>query len=512
MDFSSLSLNNQIPTIIVLGDIFIDHSFYGTVTKVANESPTPVLNTTNESITLGGAGNVIMNLKALGTNVISMCPVGTNGASKKVREMLYAAHVQDYGLEDVTYPTPIKYRGFAGKKHLFRYDVEPTHVHHNFIYQETLALLESILSYTTIHAIVCSDYNKGLFRYDFAQKIIQLANKHSIPTIVDPKGNFTKYKDCTFLKPNYSEAQKATGAEGLAANISMLKDLINPTYTCITMAEEGIRLCDNTTGKIYTASTQKMEVNDVTGAGDVVTAVAAYCLANKTTLDFLASAATFLATQSVQHVGTYVIQQADIWELYRRTNPSKIVKDISTLHLIPRHKKKIVFTNGCFDLLHVGHIQSLQYAKGLGDILVVAINSDESIHKLKGPMRPIIPLQQRMKILEALSCVDYIIPFDDTSPTSLAQRIQPDVYVKGEEYKDHTFQVQTQVQLNPMIPDVSTSKIIEKIVNLYGKPHEIQTYAAIAAKAKITNEDASLASSYEEKHYNTIKDIWNKDM
>jgi D-beta-D-heptose 7-phosphate kinase/D-beta-D-heptose 1-phosphate adenosyltransferase len=510
MDFASL--NNQTPTVLVLGDIFIDHSFYGTVTKVANESPTPVLNTTNESITLGGAGNVIMNLKALGTNVISLCPVGTNGASKKVREMLYASHVQDYGLEDNTYPTPIKYRGFAGKKHLFRYDIEPTHTHHNLIYQETLTLLESILSYTTVDAIICSDYNKGLFRYEFAQKVIQIANKYNIPTIVDPKGNFTKYKDCTFLKPNYAESQKATGADNISSNISMLKELINPKYTCITMAEEGMRICDNTTGKIYSASTQKMEVNDVTGAGDVVTAVAAYCLANKLSIEFLATAATFLATQSVQHVGTYVIQQTDIWELYKRTNPTKIITDISTFNLIPRNKKKIVFTNGCFDLLHVGHIQSLQYAKSLGDILVVAINSDESIHKLKGPMRPIIPLEQRMKMLEALACVDYIIPFHESSPTHLAQRIQPDVYVKGEEYKNHIFQVQSNIHLNPMIPDVSTSKIIDKIVNLYGKPQEIQTYAAIAAKAALANEDAALAASYEEKHYNTIKDIWNKDI
>jgi D-beta-D-heptose 7-phosphate kinase/D-beta-D-heptose 1-phosphate adenosyltransferase len=492
-------LNHDEPTIMVLGDIFLDHSLYGEVHKIANESPTPVLQASKESYTLGGAGNVMMNLRALGANVISMCPIGQNDAGKTVRKLIYQYGIQDFGIESPTYKTPIKHRGFAGKKHLFRYDVEEVHNHHETVYRETLGLMECLIKHNTIKAIVCSDYNKGLFTDDFASAVIQMANKYNIPTIVDPKGNFSKYAGCTFLKPNYSEAQKATHVHGLTANFEALRLLVKPTYTCITMAEKGLYICENKNGHITHAPTQKIDVIDVTGAGDIVTAVVAYCFSNQATVDFMAKSAAFLATQSVQHVGTYVIQQDDLWELYRQSNPFKIISEIQHLPTLPRHKKRIVFTNGCFDMFHAGHLESLKYAKKLGDILIVGVNSDASIQALKGPNRPIIPLEQRVQILEALECVDYIVPFDTITPEHLLEMIRPHIYVKGAEYAGHEFSAAKYVDmihLNPMITGVSTTKIIQKICDTHiQKP--------VKHPQEVTNA-ANLAA------YNAIKDIWKK--
>lgn len=489
------------PTILVLGDIFLDHSLYGNVHKIANESPTPVLQASKETYTLGGAGNVMMNLRALGANVISLCPVGINPIGKIVRKILYTNRIQDFGLETPSYNTPVKHRGFAGKKHLFRYDVEEVKEHHENVYKESIVLLESMIQFhPTIKAIVCSDYNKGLFQDDFAQSVIQIANKYNIPTIVDPKGDFSKYYGCTFLKPNYSEAQKATHVNGLSENFEALANLVNPRFTCITMAEHGIHIRDNISGHITHSPTQKIDVVDVTGAGDIVTAVAANCFSNNAPIDFIAKSAAFLATQSVQHVGTYVIQQGDLWDLYRITNPSKILDSIEYMPSIPRDKKKIVFTNGCFDLFHVGHLQSLQYAKNLGDILIVGINSDASIQTIKGKNRPIIPLGQRMQILEALECVDYIIPFDSTSPSDIIEIIRPHIYVKGNEYAGHEFrgsQFVEEIHLNPMVSDVSTSKIIEKIYDMYSMPPPIPLRG--------TKQQSTTTQT---ESYNIIKDIW----
>lgn len=486
------TIKHEEPTILVLGDIFLDHSLYGEVHKIANESPTPVLQASTETYTLGGAGNVMMNLRALGANVMSMCPVGQNDTGKLVRKLMYQHGIQDFGLESPTYKTPIKHRGFAGKKHLFRYDIEDVHNHHETVYRETLGLLECLINHNTIKAIVCSDYNKGLFTNEFAQAVIQMAKKYNIPTIVDPKGDFSKYYGCTFLKPNYSEAQKATHVHGLHQNFDALKILANPDYICITMAEKGLYIYDTNTAQITHAPTQKIDVIDVTGAGDIVAAVLANCFANQAPLEFIAKAAAFLATQSVQHVGTYVIRQEDLWDLYRESHPFKIITDPHALPTFPRHKKKIVFTNGCFDLFHVGHLESLKYAKKLGDILIVGINTDNSIRQLKGTKRPIIPLEQRVEMLEALECVDYIIPFDTPTPEHLLQAIRPHIYVKGAEYAGHEFTASKYVEtiyLNPMVHDVSTSKIIQKICDAYiQKPQATQ-----------------LAESY-----NAIKDIWKK--
>lgn len=496
----SSNLNHDEPTIIVLGDIFLDHSLYGEVHKIANESPTPVLQTSTETYALGGAGNVMMNLRALGANVISMCPIGQNEAGKMVRNLIYQYGIQDFGIESPSYKTPLKHRGFAGKKHLFRYDIEEDHSHPTNVYKETIAFMECIIAHNTIKAIVCSDYNKGLFTGEFASAVIQIANSYNIPTIVDPKGDFSKYSGCTFLKPNYSEAQKATHVHGLSQNFEALQILVNPRYTCITMAEKGLYIYENQTGHITHAPTQKIDVIDVTGAGDIVTAVVAHCFANQATIDFIAMAASFLATQSVQHVGTYVIQQEDLWELYRKSHPSKIIDDIHQLPTLPRHKKKIVFTNGCFDLFHVGHLESLKYAKKLGDILIVGVNSDASIQILKGPNRPIIPLEQRLQMLEALECVDYIIPFDATTPETLVQMIRPHIYVKGSEYAGHEFSAAKyaeSVQLNPMVSGVSTSNIIKKICDAY-----------IQKPAKLSKQDQTNATLLAD--YNAIKDIWKK--
>lgn len=470
------NLKHPPPTILVIGDVMIDHTILGNATKLANEGPIPVLHESNETWTLGGCGNVAVNCKALGAKVYLCSMLGTDESGGIARQLLDHYEIEWIGISSKEHPTTTKHRGFADSKLMFRYDQEAVYK------QNMFSVIDSLLAFfqkNHIDAVIFSDYNKGFCDMSLISTVLYQCKERNIPTVVDPKGDFRKYAGCTVLKPNRDEATKfiqkylpsQTLPSDSQANLDTLHRILLEAceckYTCITMAKEGLTIREGATGIVHRAKTQPIEVIDVTGAGDVVNAVLGYCLAVKFSMEMTAKSASFLATQSVQHKGTYVLKPHDFMALALHLKPSKrLTKE--DFGYLQREGKTVVFTNGCFDLVHAGHVQSLKFAKEQGDVLVLGVNSDASIKSLKGPSRPILTLEERLGVLEALECVDYVCVMEEDSPVDLVKALQPDVLVKGEDYRGKEIKSSEfvkRVVLAPLKPMISTTSIITRILS-----------------------------------------------
>jgi D-beta-D-heptose 7-phosphate kinase/D-beta-D-heptose 1-phosphate adenosyltransferase len=452
--------------IIVFGDIMVDRTLTGTCSRLANEGAVPVFVQNSEKFTLGGCGNVAANLLAMGAEVLLFSVVGGD----KVCEPLFLNKKNLYVSVNKDTTTTIKTRGFADNKLVLRLDNEASKV----TLIDTMILKISIktcIETRNPSCVVISDYNRGVCTEDLCQTIISMCNQYNIPVVVDPKVDAKKYKGCTLIKPNFAEAARITGLPSSLALTQyhrQLYKLTNSSLTCITNADKGMSLYDHTRCLEYSYKMPQVEVCDVTGAGDIVCATLAYCLSLKISYDQMVKCAVFLATQSVQHAGSYVLQQSDFWALRFHLNPSKIIFR-NNLKNIPRNKK-IVFTNGCFDILHKGHIDSLREAKKFGDILIVGVNSDESIRKLKGDKRPILSLDNRLAILNAIEYVDYVIVFGEDTPLNILRELRPNVYVKGEEYRGKYLEGSNYADKTEYIPfytNVSTTQIVNNIIKTH---------------------------------------------
>ena len=468
--------SEKTPNILVVGDVILDVGIHGTVAKMAAEAPVPVHRAEEKTYSLGGAGNVVANLCALGARVWVCTPVGADGAAETIHSLYQAA-----GVAEILNPwvvvgnsTSVNTRGFMDGKLLYRYDAYAEGNAHGISAMEDLSLrtIEDLFDCgeQNIHCVVLSDYNKGFMTERFCQMLIELCNGRGIPTVVDPRGDFGKYAGCTVLKPNHKEARAAAdGSPYFETVVEHLVKVVKPQYICITAAEEGLHIVDVAAdcAVIHVPVEEVHDVIDVTGAGDIVATVIGFGMAVGSTIENACRSAVFLASRSVHHSGTYVLQPEDLWALVRHLSPGKMVRSVRYLQALPRAGRTVVFTNGCFDLLHRGHLESLRWAKAQGDILIVGVNSDESVRKLKGMTRPIISLEDRMEMLAALECVDYVIPFGEDRPRDLIAALRPDVYVKGAEYEGHTFSGQDyvgEVRLAPMFDGMSTTALIRRII------------------------------------------------
>jgi D-beta-D-heptose 7-phosphate kinase/D-beta-D-heptose 1-phosphate adenosyltransferase len=379
--------------------------------------------------------------------------------------------------------TLTKTRGFAGNKLVLRLDCETRVATLDTVHDLSLYLFEFMRD-KDIQCVVMSDYNKGIFQPWFVETLLKYCSEHQIFTVVDPKKDAEKYRGCTMIKPNYSEAVALTGLpKGLPLQKyhEKLHEMTGCLVSCITRAEEGMSIYDHREGvpryqdplckREYEYAQPRVEVHDVTGAGDIVCATIAYHIAKGMDLRMMVKVATFLATQSVRHAGSYVLQPEDFWALKKTLFPSKVIRQEDLMY-IPRNKK-IVFTNGCFDLFHAGHAKGLKSARQLGDCLVVGVNSDASIQGNKGPERPICSLQDRLGVLEALECVDYLVVFEEETPEALLEMLRPDVYVKGSEYEGMYLpgsQYANRVQLIPREEFLSTTELVRRIRTPLPKP------------------------------------------
>jgi len=462
-------LNVAPQTILVVGDIMLDVQIYGAIEKMANEAPIPVLHKERVTMHLGGCGNVLMNLRALGSKKLFLVSMlGDDAGAQEIRGILRGhPEISPTLLVNSEYCTTVKTRGFANNKIIFRYDAERRRELLEEDEYRAITAVQTILQNNSIDSIVLSDYNKGFLSKKLAQHVISEANQLGIPTFVDPKVDYTKYIGCTVFKPNIKEIKDIFGITYKPENLKMVHETIKEHVRCqetlITLSEQGITLLSDA-GQLIHELTHSTEVADVTGAGDIVIATIAYFykVAEKRELIKLA---TWLGTHSVKFTGTYVVKKTDLLEANREITGSKFISRASLGDL----KGLTVVTNGCFDIVHEGHIALFKYCRSIlppNGVFVVALNGDESIRRLKGASRPVNSLEARKALLNQFTMIDWIVAFDEDTPHELYKAMRPTVIVKGGDYSADAVvgrEFCDRVEIYEYVEGKSTTRIIQRI-------------------------------------------------
>jgi D-beta-D-heptose 7-phosphate kinase/D-beta-D-heptose 1-phosphate adenosyltransferase len=477
--FLEVYLQQQRPTILVVGDIMYDVYLWGRVERISPEAPVPVFESTNRQSVLGGAANVAANLQALGCQVRLLGVLGADAAADRVRELLRQQGMDDtWLLEDETRPTTEKTRLIAHQQQVLRVDQESREPLGPALVAQALRHAEALLA--DIDGVVCSDYNKGVCTTPLLVPLFAAVHAAGRPIVVDPKvRDFARYRGATVLTPNLAEVERASGriVDSPTALVQAVDELLQCSQAqaiLVTRGKDGMSLFYPPRVPVHIPARAR-EVYDVTGAGDTVIAV--FTMAMLSGLPFVEAArlANLAAGIVVGKLGTAVVTLEELQAAVQEDRipyERKIVPGNTLAMLLQRHRQqgeRIVFTNGCFDLLHVGHIHYLQYARSLGDRLVVGLNDDASVRQLKGVGRPLNPQDERARILAALACVDYVTIFSTPTPLELIQCLRPDVLVKGGDYtpetvvgKDAVEAYGGTVHIAPYVPGVSTTTIVDK--------------------------------------------------
>ena len=470
-----VELQNQMPKILVVGDLMIDHYLWGSCERISPEAPVQVVNVGHESAVLGGAGNVINNLRALGAQVDVISVVGGCEISDELKALLGDIEVNsNYLIEQKDRVTSKKSRIIAAQQQVVRYDRESTDAISQQSQDRLLSTYNSMLD--GYDAVLLSDYGKGVLTPTLTQALIQSANEQNIKVLVDPKGlDYSKYRGAYLLTPNKKEASEATQVainndESLTRAITQLKQVCELEVSLITLSEQGVAIFDD---ELRVHPTVAREVYDVTGAGDTVLASLGFALSCGYDIDQAVEFANLAAGVVVGKIGSATATLDEIIEYKSSLHQSssdahiKTWEEISLLSNKLREKgKKIVFTNGCFDLLHAGHVRYLEVAKSFGDVLILGLNSDRSVRELKGESRPINTEEDRAYILAALEAVDYVVVFDEDTPYELIKTIKPNTLVKGGDYEGQAVVGQDlvdELKLVQFFEGKSTTKTIEKI-------------------------------------------------
>lgn len=468
-------IRNKKPKIAVIGDLMIDEYIWGNCERISPEAPVQVVSVDNESTLLGGAGNVLSNLCALDAQVSIYSVIGDNENASSLQTLIENLSLEkSYLVTEAGRTTTKKSRVIASGQQILRFDDETT---------DPISLASQVVLFEHLQkniaqydAILLSDYGKGILTENLCHDIISHANILNIPVLIDPKGtDYSKYKNATLLTPNKKEASLAShipiqDKTSLSQALHYFKDTLHLQYAIITLSEDGIGLLEN---EVKTIPTVAREVFDVTGAGDTVLASLGVALASGLDIVSACEFANKAAAVVVAKVGSATATLNEIEEYEHSLNigqASSKIKDFTQIQRIAERlkeqKRKIVFTNGCFDILHRGHAAYLEKAKALGDILILGLNSDESITRLKGESRPINTLEDRAFLLAALESVDYVVPFTEDTPLELIQHILPHTLVKGADYANKEVvgsDIADSVVLIDFIEGKSTSGIIAKI-------------------------------------------------
>ncbi|MBL8630956.1 MAG: D-glycero-beta-D-manno-heptose-7-phosphate kinase [Rhodospirillaceae bacterium] len=464
--------------VLCVGDVMEDRFIYGEVRRISPEAPVPVLRITRESRDLGGAGNVVRNLAALGVQVSFVSIIGDDRAGREVSELLASLQSVEPYLRVTRYrETTIKNRFFSlDGHHLLRADRETVQTITPADEDDLARTALSQLPYVDV--VVLSDYSKGVFAGTLASKIIAGAREAGKPVIVDPKGSdYARYTGATLITPNRNELQDATGAavdveSNLVAAAQKLRADIAADSILVTRSGEGMSLVS--ADAVTHLSAETREVADVTGAGDTVVAVLAAALAAKVPLVDAARLSNVAAGVVVARHSTAVATTHDISAALMRHNltPAEakcadLPTAVSQLAVWRREGLKIGFTNGCFDLLHPGHIALINQARAACDKLVVGLNADASVRRLKGPTRPVQSESARATVLASLANVDLVVIFGEDTPKDLIEAIRPDVLIKGADYVrsnvvggDFVESYGGKVLLAELVPSYSTTATI----------------------------------------------------
>ncbi|BCD62725.1 D-beta-D-heptose 7-phosphate kinase / D-beta-D-heptose 1-phosphate adenosyltransferase [Nitratiruptor sp. YY08-26] len=463
-------LRTKHPKILVVGDLMIDHYLFGICERISPEAPVQVVQVQKEQDLLGGAGNVVNNLFSFGAKVSVASVIGKDSAGEWIKERLEEKGVNALLVREDR-PTTKKSRVIASHQQIVRIDREEVKP----IAKESEEQIVEFISQNSFDLILLSDYGKGVLTPALTQQIIAMSN---VPVFIDPKGkDYSKYKGADLITPNKKEASEASGIAikddtSLQQAGFFLKTNFELKNVVITLSEEGMAIFDE---KMHKIPTFAKEVYDVTGAGDTVLGAFGFACASGLSLHEAAHFANLAAGVVVGKVGaaTATLDEIEAYEkaLGHRGAEDTIKSFNEIAAIVKRAKKsgaKVVFTNGCFDILHLGHVKYLQKAKELGDILIVGLNSDSSVKRLKGKSRPINPQYDRAYILASLEAVDYVVIFDEDTPYELIKKIEPDILVKGADYKDKEVvgsDIAKETILIEFVDGKSTTKIIERIQN-----------------------------------------------
>lgn len=466
---------NKKPNILVIGDLMIDHYLWGSCDRISPEAPVQVVNVKKESSVLGGAGNVINNLVTLGSIVDVISVIGNDSVANELKSLLEKIDVPTSNLVvENNRKTSKKSRLIASQQQVLRYDMESIDdINENSHKQIIQTLEKNIDKYSSI---ILSDYGKGVLTTNLTKEIIKIANKNSIKVLVDPKGkDYSKYKGSYTLTPNKKEAMEATNIDikdesSLIEALKSLKTQCELEVSLITLSEQGIAIFDD---ELTIKPTVAREVYDVTGAGDTVIASIAFALGNNLDIKDAIYFANLAAGVVVGKIGSATTTLDEIYEyeysLHKSNSTShiKTFDEIKTLSSkLHNQGKKIVFTNGCFDILHVGHVKYLEVAKSYGDVLILGLNADSSVRKLKGPTRPINTQDDRAYILASLESVDYVVIFEEETPYELIKLIKPHVLVKGGDYEGKEVvgqDIADELKLVQFVDGKSTTNTIKRI-------------------------------------------------
>jgi len=459
--------------VMIVGDVMLDQYWSGNTRRISPEAPVPVVHVRDNEMRAGGASNVALNISSLGGQPILLGLTGDDENADKLEQLLNDKGVVCHFQRSAAHDTCLKLRVIAQHQQMIRLDFED-----DFSDIDKAALLADFNRHIEhCDVIILSDYNKGTLSDVTA--LIAAANKAGKPTVIDPKGTeFEKYRGATLLTPNRHEFEAVVGScettEILVDKAQQLRASLDLDALLVTRGEEGMTLCVKNQPPFH-LPTYAREVFDVTGAGDTVIGTLATAMAAQCRLTDAVALANLAAGNVVRKLGTATTTVTELQQAQHQRSAvgfGQLDEDQLQQVIIEAHQRgeKVIMTNGCFDLMHTGHITYLQQARALGDRLVVAVNSDESVRQLKGESRPINPLGQRMMMLAALQCVDWVVAFSEETPERLYCNVLPDVIVKGGDYHENDVAggecVKKQggaVKILTFVEGQSTSNIIEKI-------------------------------------------------
>ncbi|WP_321324762.1 bifunctional D-glycero-beta-D-manno-heptose-7-phosphate kinase/D-glycero-beta-D-manno-heptose 1-phosphate adenylyltransferase HldE [Thiomicrorhabdus sp.] len=465
--------------ILVVGDVMLDQYWNGRAGRISPEAPVPVVKVANEEMRAGGAANVALNVAALGAKACLLGVIGQTeegGQDQHGQQLTHLMHQAGVKTDWSLSPsgTICKLRVLSHHQQLIRMDFEEP------VPEVPAQVLVDLVKkhIADYDVLVLSDYAKGALQ--FVEQMIAVAIEANVPVLVDPKGlDFSRYQSATLIKPNQSEFEAIVGQavddDAVVEKASKLIDDLSLQALLVTRSEHGMALITQKDTP-YLLKSRAQEVYDVTGAGDTVMAALATGFASGLSLQNSVHLANQAASVVVRKVGTSTVSKAELDEAIKADMRHKgyvAMNEDELLELVKLSQKngeKVVFTNGCFDLLHSGHVRYLNEAAKLGERLIIAVNSDESVKKLKGDSRPIVGVDGRMELLSALSCVDWVVSFNEETPERLICKLLPDVLVKGGDYKPEeiagaqcVWDAGGQVEILSFWDGYSTSKLVDKI-------------------------------------------------
>lgn len=477
------------PRVVLVGDFMIDRYIFGSTDRVSPEAPIPVLRYKREEYRLGGAGFVLAGLATLGAKVSVVGVCGNDRAGENLCSTLTTYHADTAGLVKCARPTVEKVRLLGSSEdrsaqQMIRLDIEETHPVDRATEDQLFAAAEKAIAGAEV--LCLEDYNKGVMTDSLTQRLIALGRAKGVPVLIDPArlNDYSKYRGATLIKLNRPETEKATGMKitdeaSCHAAAELLIQKLELDACVITMNDKGSYLALKG-GKHQLLASRPRQVADATGAGDMVLTALAMARAAGADWHEAVELANVVGGLEVEKLGCVPITRdeiiADLLSEQRQKSGKERTLD-ALLAEISTHRKagrKIVFTNGCFDLIHLGHVKYFQFAKAQGDLLVVGINTDASIRRLKGDKRPVVSEDDRIGVLEELESIDYLIKFDTDTPLDLIKAVAPDVLVKGADYAKEQVVgwdfVEARggcVALAPLIDGRSTSNVIKRILEAY---------------------------------------------